>query len=217
MKSVFMSKHIFSSLALFFITSGMAIASEHSGFLDDYSKLTADTDQPGAQIYRKQGADLKSYTKIMIEPVETAFSPQSRVTSFSPDELKTITDALYTTIVQELEPDYPVVNTAGPGVLRVRLGITGIDMQNKKRSLLGYTPIGLATTTLANLAGLRVQLKDAALEAEMTDSVSGEILGLLVDEQADKGASGDPSWEAITQRLSFYAKRFRARLDATHQ
>ncbi len=193
------------------------VAAQTSGFLDDYSRLTPDPAQPGAQIYRKEGVDLGSYTKIMIEPIEVAFSPQSKVATFSPDELKAVTDALYTTVVQELEPDYPVVNKAGPGVLRVRLGMTGVSMQNRKRSLLGYTPMGFAATTLANLAGLRVELKNAALEAEMTDSVSGEVLGLLVDEQAEEGASGDASWEAVAQRLSFYARRFRARLDAAHR
>ena len=202
-------------LSVFFVTGpGLAVALENSGFLPDYSKLAPDPDQPGAKIYRKAGADLKPYTKIMIVPIEVAFNPKSSVTSFSPDELKAITDTFYTVIVQELEPDYPVVNKAGTGVLMVRLGITNIDMQNKKRSLLGYTPMGFAATTLANLAGLRVQLNDAVLEAEMTDSVSGEVLGLLVDEQADRSAGGEVSWEAIGQRLSFYAKRFRSRLDA---
>ncbi len=204
----------FVLIAVFATVSISAMAAEHSGFLDDYSKLAADPDQPGAKIYRKEGADLKAYTKIMIVPIEMSFNPQSKVSSFSPDELKAITDTFYTSIVQELEPDYPVVNTSGAGVLMVRLGITNIDMQNKKRGLLGYTPMGLAATTLGNLTGLRVQLKDAVLEVEMSDSVSGEVLGLLVDEQADRGSSGGASWEAIAQRLSFYAKRFRARLDA---
>ena len=36
----------------------------------------------------------------------------------------------------------------------------------------------------------------------------------LVDEQADRGAGGEVSWEAIGQRLAFYAKRFRSRLEA---
>jgi hypothetical protein len=150
----------------------------------------------------------------MIVPIEMAFNPKSKLQSFSPDELKAITDTFYTNIVQVLEPEYPVVNKSGPGVLQVRLAITNIDMQDKSRSLLGYTPMGFAATTLANMANLRIQLKDAALEAEMTDSVSGEVLGQLVDEQAGQGASGEVSWEAIGQRLSFYAKRFRARLDA---
>ena len=197
--------------------TGLAAAAENSGFLDDYSKLVPDPDQPGAKIYRKEGVDLKPYTKIMIVPIEMAFNPQSRVKSFSPDELKAITDSFYSTIVQELEPDYPVVNKAGEGVLMVRLGITHIDMQDKKRGLLGYTPMGFAATTLANLAGLRVQLNNAVLEAEITDSISGEVLGLLVDEQADRGAGGEASWEAISQRLSFYARRFRSRLDAIRQ
>ena len=206
-------KTIVLTLSVFVATSGLAVAA-NSGFLKDYSKLAPDPDQAGAKIYRKDDASLKPYTKIMIVPIEVAFDSQSSVKSFSPDELKALTDSFYTIIVQELEPDYPVVNTAGPGVLMVRLGITNVNMQDKERSLLGYTPMGFAATTLANIAGLRVQLNDAVLEVEMSDSVSGEILGMLVDEQADRSASGSASWDAISQRLSFYAKRFRSRLDA---
>jgi len=75
------------SLMVFFAGQDITAAAEHSGFLEDYSGLVPDTDQPGALIYRKEGEDLESYSKMMIVPIETAFDPASsggpdRVTTF---------------------------------------------------------------------------------------------------------------------------------------
>ena len=109
----------------------------------------------------------------------------------------------------------PVVGQPGPGVLAVRLGITGVRLENKKRRLIGYTPIGFATTTLANVAGLRVTLKAAGLEAELIDSESGAVVGRLVDRGAATAEISDSaSWEQLDSTMKFYAQRFRSRFAA---
>jgi hypothetical protein len=191
-----------------------ARAEGNSGFLDDYSQLQPDPDRPGAQRYEAPGVDLGKYTKILVTPIELVYDANSPHKNISPDELKMITDAFYTTLVAQLEPAYPVVDQPGPDVLAVRLAITGVRMENKKRSLLGYTPIGFATTTVANAAGLRVTLKSAGLEAELLDSVSGTLLGSLVDKGAATAKiSGNTSWDELSNTLKFYAERFRSRWD----
>ena len=123
------------------------------------------------------------------------------------------------TLVDELEPTYPVVSKAGPGTMVVRLAITDVKMKKKKRGLLGYTPIGIVVTAAQDAAGARVSLVDAGIEGELLDALTGERLAVLVDKglKASKDKDEKLSWDDIDQRLRFYAKRFRARLDAANQ
>ena len=214
-----MNRSYFNAFAILVLLLGalsvQAQGAGNSGFLDDYSGLEPDPDRQGAWRYVNPGVDLSQYTKVMIMPIEVLYDPDSKHKNISPDELKVITDNLYNALLGELEPAVPVVGQPGPGVLAVRLGITGVRLENKKRRLIGYTPIGFATTTLANVAGLRVTLKAAGLEAELIDSESGAVVGRLVDRGAATAEISDStSWEQLDSTMKFYAQRFRSRFAA---
>jgi Protein of unknown function (DUF3313) len=212
---MFKFKELIIGLFVFSLTSTAAHAG-NSGFLDDYAGLIPDPDRAGALRYIKEGVSLGSYNKIAIAPVEIWYAPDTDYKGISPDDLKLLADTFRELIIKELEPDYPVVGSAGPGVLGVRLAITNVKMKKKKRHLLNYTPIGFGLYTLKDIAGANVKLKDAIIEVELVDSVSGERLGALLDQQKETAKKGKASWEELEEALGFYAKRFRSRLDAEH-
>ncbi len=188
----------------------------YSGFLDHYPALKQDPDGGGGLIYRKAGVNLGNYDKIMIEPIEIWMADDSKYKGFSPDDLKEITDELYRNLIANLEPDYPVVSRPGKGVLVIRLAITDVYAKKKKRGLLGYTPIG-ALAGAATGAYRKINLKDATIEAELLDAQSHDQLGVLIDKlSVSKGGGDKTSWKEISKALNFYAKRFRARMDAAH-
>ena len=190
-------------------------AGNYSGFLEDYTALQPDADRPGALIYRKDGVDLGKYSKIALAPVEIWYSPANEYQGISPDDLKLIADSFRASLVKQLEPDYPVVETGGPDVLGVRLAIADVKIRKKGRTVLNFTPAGFALYTLKDIAGANVILDDAVIEAELVDSTTGERLGALVDQQ--KATAGKKaSWASLEAALTFYAQRFRARLDAEH-
>ena len=191
-----------------------AMAAPQSGFLDDYSGLKPDADRPGAMIYRKPDVKLGTYDKVVISTIEIWYHPDTEYKGIDPDEMKVLADTFRQTIITELEPDYPVINTTGKGVLVLRLAITNVKMKKKERSLLGYMPIGFAVTTLQDMAGKRIQLADATIEAELLDGETGERLALLVDDVSKNlDDDAEPSWESLNSALTFYAKRLRTRLD----
>jgi hypothetical protein len=204
----------------FLVTSGGLAMSEdkYSGFLEDYPTFEPDKDRKGAKIYHKPGVMLKKYTKILIVPIEIWLSPKSKYKGMKPDDLKKLADAFRTAIVNELEPDFPVVSKPGPDVLALRIAITDVNVKKKKRGLLGYTPIGFVAGGVKNLAvGPSVQLVDEVIEVEMLDSQTTERLGALIDRHsASKEKKKKTSWEEIQKTLTFYAKRFRGRMDAEH-
>jgi len=94
----------------------------------------------------------------------------------------------------------------------MRAALTNVKLAKKKRGLLGYTPIGLVATAVANAAGTRISLKDAALEIEMLDSTTGERLGVLVDKAPTTPGGETLSWDSINEVFKFYAERFKTRM-----
>ena len=207
-----------SVLLCMFLTACMAWAADpsYSGFLEDYSGLEPDADRPGAMRYVKPGVKLGKYNKIAFAPIEIWYDPKSKYKGIAPDDLKLLADSFRALIVRELEPDYPVVGTAGPDVLGVRMAIANVKMKKKGRSILNFTPVGFALYTVKDVAGANIILDDAVVEIELIDSTTGERLGTLVDQQRATASKGKASWSKLEKALTFYAQRFRQRWDAEH-
>ena len=189
-----------------------AAAQGSSGFISGNLAFEAVKDIPGAKIYRKPGFDTPSYTKVLIDPIEIWVAKDSKYKGLDADESKAIADTLRQILTRELEPEYPVVNEPGAGVLGIRIAITNVYMKKKKRGLLGYTPVGIAVTAAKDLAGMRMELKRATIEAEFIDGGSSERLAALIH-PLGTGKKEKLSWEKIGQNFEVYAKRIRTRLD----
>lgn len=207
-----------SIAALGMLLPGAAHAVNYSGFLEDYP-MQPDQDRAGAMIYRKPGFSLAAYDKVMIDPITIFIHPGSQYKGMKPDEMKVLTDSFYNALVEALEPDYPVVNKPGPGVILLRLAITDVSLkkEKKKRGLLGYTPVGLAASAIKSGGGKNISLLDAVIEGEMSDAQTGEVTGVFVDaEPYTTDEKAQPSWDAILQSFKFYGGRLRERMDAAH-
>ena len=194
-----------------FVGIGWAADIPEPKFFHGTPHFEPDKEFPGAFIFRKPEVKA-SYTKVLIDPIEIWVAEDSEYKGIDPDEAKVIADNLRQTIVKELEPEYPVVEEPGEGVLGIRLAITNVYIKTKKRGLLGYTPIGFVVTAIGNLAGLRTELNKATIEAELLDGGSNEQLAALIDPLGSDSME-EASWEELGKRLEAYAKRLRARLD----
>ena len=63
---------------------------------------------------------------------------------------------------------------------------------------MSFTPVGLVTSTVGNLTGLRVKLKDANIEGEVVDSVTGEVLSIFrVEDIGNFDDKKGLSWEDL--------------------
>jgi len=202
-----------STLALS-LQQAVAVADD---FIENMPQLTQDPDRPGAMVWVKPGVDRAAYTKVMIEPITIYISPDSKDKGLSADELKAVADGFVEALTNTLEPEIPVVNQAGPGVLYIRPALVDVMVTKKKRGLLGYTPIGFVVTAAADAAGKRISLKNAVLEIESLDSVSGERLGVLVDKAPTVAGDDKLSWDSIGKAFSYYAERYKSRLQGAKQ
>lgn len=215
MKFASLTRNSIVLFVVYIMFTGMAVATEYSGFLGDYSKLQPDPDRQGAMRYINPDAALAKYSKIAITPIEIWYDPESEYKGISPDDLKLVADSMRSLVISELEPEYPVVDSAGTDVLAVRMAIANVKIRKKKPGILNLLPVGMALYTLKEIANANVNLADAVIEVELLDSATGEQLGMLVDRLS---VSGDQaSWQELEKALVFYARRFRSRLDAEHK
>ena len=182
--------------------AGTLMAAEHFLEPDELSKLQPSPDIPGVSRYIYPGVDPSAYSKIIVGGVTFFFSEKSKSKGVDANEMKQISDAMKAALVSAAADKMDVVLTKGPGAALVNVAITEIDIQNKKRGLLGYTPIGLIVTTAGNLTGMRAHLKNARIEGEFVDSVSGEPIAVFrIDEIGNWDDKKGLSWEDLRASL----------------
>jgi len=158
---------------------GHAQAAERFLEPDEMGRLTPHPDVAGMLRHISDGVDFDRYDKRIIGSVTFYFSEKSRTKEIDADELKQIADSMKAALATAASEQGELVSSPGEGVVLINVAITEINLQNKKRGLFGYTPVGLAASTAGNLAGLRVELREAAIEGEVVDSVNGEVLSVF--------------------------------------
>ena len=183
-------------LAIFLM--GSAQAAEH--FLDaaEIARLTPIPKVDGISMHIYEGVDTSDYDRRIVGGVTFYFAEKSKAKGIDADEMKLISDSIKAALFTAASERGEVSLTPGEGAIMINVAITEINMQNKKRGLLGYTPIGLAASTVGNLAGLRIQLRDAKIEGEAVDSVTGSVLAVFrIDQIGNFDGKKAMSWEDL--------------------
>ena len=186
-----------------------AQSKRYSGFLGDYSKLKKSRKLKGAMSYENPSKSLKEYDKFIIDPVVVHFAPNAKGIGVDPLKVKQVADYLHREMWQALSIRYQVVNTPGPGVLRLRAAITDI------KTTVPIMNIHPGTKLLGQLIGLG--LGGASMEVEQT----GERVLAVVDSRK-AGFKPLPSRAAIDtvahakEVMRYWVKRFVGRVDKAH-
>ncbi len=192
---------IFSALA-----AGCATVQDpgQSGFLSDYSNL--DEIDENQLLY--DSGNMGNYSKFIIEPIAMLYRQPEEKRIFSDEELVDLQVHFKTALSEALTEDggYQVVEVAGPGTARVRIGITAVDDTIGALNISIYTKI-----TGAGLGG-------AAFEGEVVDSMTGEQIAAV-----SRWGSGSRILRAgFTHTgdakilMDRWAKDLRERIDAAH-
>lgn len=169
--------------------------------------------------YVRPGSSLAQYRQILLDPVQVAFSKdwdpektgsRMKLSEEEREKIRTDLASLFMkTFKQEVEKGgYPVVDKAGPDVLRVTPGLADVYINAPDV----MTP-GRSRTYVMNAGRM-------TLVAELRDSESGAILGRVADQREARedmtlqlSSSVENSAEA-RRMISEWARILRARLDA---
>ena len=175
-----------------------------AGFLSDYSNLEEVNETHLVYVSGNAG----NYSKFIIDPVAMLYRQPEEKRIFSDEELEDLQVHFKTAVIEALTEDdgYPVVEVAGPGTARLRIGITDVDDTIGALNITIYTKI-----TGAGLGG-------AAFEGELVDSMTGEQIAAV-----SRWGSGSRILRAgFTHTgdakilMNRWAKNLRERIDEAH-
>ena len=210
-----------AAAVLTLIAAGLATAREPTPPTWDGMKRV---DRPGLDaVYLREGASLAKYKKVMLDPVEVSFDknwdPNRTPTgSIISGNGKVDAQAIRTDLAElarnvtkrelERKGGYPLVDTAGDDVLRVRAQIVDLFINAPDTMTPG-------TRTFVVNAG------EMTLVADLYDSQTNTLIGHVIDRQ--RGLEQGPYDLQIANRvtntaeadriLSMWATRLRAALD----
>ncbi len=210
---------------LFLLVAGCASTKEaagpkYSGFLSDYSKLQPVGGDSKAMRYMNPRADMKKYKKILLERIMVVLKDDAEYKAIDPDEMKAMTDYFREAISRELGDAYPLVNEAGPDVLRVRIAITNLVPTKAGMSFVTLAVPFAAIPDLASGAaskggaGSAPYLGHTAIEGEAIDSATLDQVYAYEEDRYPKKYDVDMSegaGKAVTKGYGQYFKSYKAR------
>lgn len=118
-------------LGIFLVTTLIGCTSvtewpDYSGFIDNYTGLSPRSDLEEFLIKTTPAMDIKNYSKFMIDPVTVYLIPNAKAYSADPGKLKFVALDFQKDIRNALSQHYDIVQTPGPGTIRLRVAITDI-------------------------------------------------------------------------------------------
>ena len=195
-------------------------------FLTNYNLLqtrAGKAGQPGDLAYIAPNAlkRLATYKAVMVDQPEILFSPDSPIKGMKPDDLKALSEALRDTLSGSLaEGGYSVAQKPGPGVVYLRVALTDVMVEKKKRGLLAYTPAGAvikAGSDLVKETFNKVDFVETTFQAEIVDSMSNDVLAALVAPRGTRKAEGQKEtridMDEMQQNMRAWSHRLRCQLD----
>jgi len=188
-----------------------------AGFLSDYSILRKGGEGEASLVYWNRNVDLSTYDKMMIDPVTIWLAPDSDLKKVSPKERSKLADEFHSALVEELGKQFELVDEAGPGTMRLRVGLTDAEKSSPTLDTIStYIPqvrlIQSITSIASDTAGF---VGEASTEAELRDASTGTLLAAGVDRRAGTKAIADgtfSSWNDARAAFEAWAKQFGANI-----
>ena len=160
-----------------------------NGYFGDYSALKEIKDKEDNDIEIRRwvtSKDIKGkYPKLIVEPV--VFYPEPEASKqVTVETLQGIGQYTDDKLKSELAKSFQLVDQAGPGVAKVSLALTGVTTDTEDLKFYQYIPVALIVTGVAAATGERDRVASMMVETLVTDSVTGEKLGMGVRKFAGK-------------------------------
>jgi hypothetical protein len=195
------------------LLAGPVGAQQNSGFLTDYSKLAPAADNPKVSLWISKEFDFKPYHRVVLDPVEVWVSPTSEYKGASPDALKGIADRFTSSFKRALQPGYQLVNKPGPGVLHIRLAVTGLNLA--KPGLKPHHVLPVIFVVRAATGAINAQDVVLTAEMEVLSPDDKVVAAALATGAGDSTVKPDQNvtWQDVQGITDSWAQGLRRRLD----
>lgn len=177
-----------------------------SGFLSHYDRLKANPAIDGIECWRDSSIDPKRFDKAMISRIVVTLAHPGRdapTEPVDPADLKTLTDYFQGALVRSLQPQLPMVDQAGKGVIVIRVALTDLVPTSIIRSAVGtLTPYGFVAEAGSGVAtgrpaGSTPYLGETGIEIQFLDGGSGAILAECRDTEIGRKYAADINAGAV--------------------
>ena len=127
-----------------------------------------------------------------------------------------LSDYLYKAIHDQLSKSFRIADRPGPEVLRIRAAVTeAVGANVVGNAVTSIVPQARVLSTVGGIAGDSAMMAgSAAIEGEITDSLTGRRLLAAVDKRLGnktlRGTLG--KWANVEEAFDFWAERLRTRL-----
>ena len=209
-------------LCLFYVFSFQVQAAEkilYTGFLDRYPAFKLDPDFKDVYMWRNPKANLKKYSKIMVAPLEIWLSPDSEYKGLTADQIGLVNRMYQFTMIETMEPDYPIVSKPGNDVLVLRVALTNVNIKTKDKRFYNFLPPMLlmrGVDAAVNKSLKSFELNLAQMEGELRDSMTNELISARV--ATGFGLEGkEPSFEGIMDFWKYRMNQFKEAMDASRK
>jgi hypothetical protein len=183
-----------------------------SGFLDDYSRLRPGPPEGATWAWRNPDARVADYDRILFEPVAIWRSGKRSLDAVPEDDLQRLAAEFQRAVGARLAADYRLVDAPGPGVLRIRLAITAARQADRVLDVFTFDvpPEHRVPDTAQLDAATHALVVAAAIEGELSDSVSGEVVAAGVDHRGERRSL--TTWGDVRTALDRWAAWLASRL-----
>jgi hypothetical protein len=201
------------------VTTTVVAAEEimQSGFMTDYSQLTRISDATADYRYVAEDAPdrVAKYDAVMIDQPEIFIAADSPYRGVKPKHLDALAEAVRAGMASALSEDFYIVDKPGANVMFISPALSNVKLTKKKKSILGFTPIGLVGGAVAGAAttdiAKKANLQDVIIEIEIFDSMTGDRLIALIDHRGE-GKHAPTNWEELEQAALAYGQLASCRL-----
>ncbi|MHC4132177.1 MAG: DUF3313 domain-containing protein [Planctomycetota bacterium] len=177
-----------------------------TGFLSDYSKLRAETDNK--MMYINKTA-LDSYSSFIVDRVDLHLYSEAKARKemnkgkITDQDIADLTNYMHSAIVKAIQDaGKKIAHKPGSGVARLRTALTDIESSHM-------------ISILPQASLLKAGIGGASMEAEVVDSQTGQQIGAVI--QSGKGSripfTNLGEWTATKQAIDSWAKKLQERLE----
>jgi hypothetical protein len=161
--------------------------------------------------YINKKANIKRYSKIMIDPV--LIEKEAELDAQELENYQKLANNAYVYLTRELEQDYRIAQTPEPGTMRIQMAIIDADSSKPVRNVLSsIMPIGIGLSLVQyGATGKPSGVGEITGEIKVTDAMTGELLGAAFDRRVGgKNPEGIvDTWYNADAALKYWAQRVR--------
>jgi hypothetical protein len=191
------------------------------GFLaGSYTLLQPGKEGEGNLVYMNPKAKWRNYDKIMLDAVSVWLGEDSVATAeadvIPQEDVRALANSFYKKLSEQLSKDYTIVQSSGPGVMRLSVALTdvehGMPLLDTVSTIM--PPARILSGGKKMATGTHSFVGQASVEARLVDSLSGKLLAAGIDRRAGgkKLGKGTGFWRDVENVFDYWSAKIRWRL-----